>query len=65
MIRRTALDSLCAAAFLLAAPLPAAAADPAGKARVVLQVSDPDPAKWNLALNNAKNLQNDLGVANT
>jgi intracellular sulfur oxidation DsrE/DsrF family protein len=65
MIRRTALASLCAAAFLLAAPLPAAAADPAGKARVVLQVSDPDPAKWNLALNNAKNLQNDLGVANT
>ena len=65
MIRRTALASLCAAAFLLAAPLPAVAADPAAKARVVLQVSDPDPAKWNLALNNAKNLQNDLGVANT
>ena len=32
--------------------------------RVVIQVSDGDPAKWNLALNNAKNLQADLGAAN-
>ncbi len=29
--------------------------------RVVLQVSDADPAKWNLALNNARNIQQDLG----
>ena len=33
----------------------------AQKARIVLQVSDNDPAKWNLALNNARNAQNDLG----
>ena len=33
----------------------------AGKQRVVFQVSDNDPAKWNLALNNAKNVQTDLG----
>ena len=32
--------------------------------RVVVQVSDADPAKWNLALNNARNLQADLGGAN-
>jgi intracellular sulfur oxidation DsrE/DsrF family protein len=32
--------------------------------RVVLQVSDSDPAKWNLALNNARNIQQDLGKEN-
>lgn len=35
-----------------------------GKHRVVIQVSDNDPAKWNLALNNAQNLQNALGKDN-
>ena len=34
------------------------------KARIVLQVSDNDPAKWNLALNNARNAQDDLGKDN-
>lgn len=34
------------------------------KTQVVLQVSDPDPAKWNLALNNARNAQTDLGKDN-
>ena len=29
-----------------------------------MQVSDNDPGKWNLALNNAKNLQADLGAKN-
>jgi hypothetical protein len=32
--------------------------------RVVIQVSDGDAAKWNLALNNARNLQTDLGAGN-
>ena len=32
--------------------------------RVVIQVSDGDAAKWNLALNNARNLQTDLGSNN-
>lgn len=32
--------------------------------RVVIQVSDAEPAKWNLALNNARNIQTDLGPAN-
>ena len=40
------------------------AEDSAAKNRVVMQVSDNDPAKWNLALNNAKNLQADLGAGN-
>ena len=31
------------------------------KQKVVFQVSDNDPAKWNLALNNAGNVQADLG----
>jgi len=34
------------------------------KYRVVFQVSDNDPAKWNLALNNARNVQHDLGKDN-
>ena len=32
--------------------------------RVVMQVSDGDLGKWNLALNNARNLQAELGAAN-
>ena len=31
--------------------------------KIVIQVSDSDPARWNLALNNAKNLQDDIGAA--
>ena len=34
------------------------------KHKLVIQVSDSDPAKWNLALNNAKNVQDDVGAAN-
>ena len=50
--------------FLIAAH--AQSAGTAGKKRqgLVIQVSDNDPAKWNLALNNAKNVQDDLGAAN-
>lgn len=32
--------------------------------KVVFQVSEADPAKWNLTLNNVKNVQQDLGAAN-
>jgi intracellular sulfur oxidation DsrE/DsrF family protein len=31
--------------------------------RVVVQMSDADPARWNLLLNNVQNLQEDLGAA--
>jgi uncharacterized protein len=34
------------------------------KNKVVFQVSDGDAGKWNLALNNAKNVQESLGAAN-
>ena len=36
----------------------------ASKTKVVLQVSDNDPKKWSLVLNNAKNIQKDLGEKN-
>ena len=36
----------------------------AEKHRVVIQVSDADPAKWTLALNNARNIQQELGKDN-
>ena len=39
-----------------------AQAAPTAQNRVVMQVSDNDPARWNLALNNARNLQADLGA---
>lgn len=42
---------------------PSLAAGPA-KYKVVFQVSDNDPGKWNLALNNARNVQTDLGKDN-
>lgn len=49
---------------------PAAAAHPVAShptavTRVVVQVSDADPHKWNLALNNADNLQHALGARHT
>ncbi len=44
---------------VMAAPALAAEA-----AKMVIQVSDNDSAKWNLALNNAKNIQKDLGKGN-
>jgi uncharacterized protein len=59
--------ALAATAIVFATALPAAAQQPQAtpqRARVVIQVSDADPAKWNLALNNAKNIQTDLGAAN-
>lgn len=36
----------------------------ATRLKVVFQVSDDDAKKWNLALNNVKNAQQDLGAAN-
>jgi uncharacterized protein len=49
---------------LLAFPALAQQKKPPAKQRVVFQVSDNDPAKWTLALNNAKNVQVDLGKEN-
>ena len=41
------------------------AADKTSKSSVVIQISENNPATWNLALNNAKNIQQDLGKENT
>ena len=65
---RKGLDTFAAAALallLVVGAAPAQAQHPgASKSKVVMQVSDGDAAKWNLALNNAKNLQADLGAGN-
>jgi intracellular sulfur oxidation DsrE/DsrF family protein len=68
MPSRPQMPRLAAAAllatFALAPCATVLAADPAPPNRVVMQVSDNDPGKWNLALNNAKNIQKDLGASN-
>src|SRR6476661_1258595 len=64
------LSGLLAAALLASALCSSAGAAGAQgqnatpRNRVVIQVSDGEPAKWNLALNNAGNIQTDLGAAN-
>ena len=60
-VAAVALALFVSAACVADAGAQAAAAP---KNRVVMQVSDGEPAKWNLALNNARNLQADLGAAN-
>jgi intracellular sulfur oxidation DsrE/DsrF family protein len=68
MRTRRTLTPAWAAALLLAAVVTGTPAFGQSNAtvqnRVVMQVSDADPGKWNLALNNARNLQADLGAAN-
>jgi intracellular sulfur oxidation DsrE/DsrF family protein len=56
--------ALAAAAATLSGATASALAQTAAKTRVVVQVSEDDPARWNLALNNVKNLQQDFGAAN-
>ena len=58
---RVLAGALCVFA-LVGVALAQSAPTPANK--VVMQVSDGDPGKWNLALNNARNFQADLGVKN-
>ena len=62
-IRRITLATAFAAlAWLPLASTTALAADKTNK--IVFQVSDADPGKWNLALNNDANVQHDLGKDN-
>lgn len=56
------LAAIAVAATAACSQLPAA--KQASRQQVVIQVSDADPAKWNLALNNAENLQQALGKNN-
>ena len=64
MNRRLFIQAGALAALAAAAPMLMAQTAAAKRNRIVIQVSDNDPAKWNLALNNAKNLQEDVGAAN-
>jgi intracellular sulfur oxidation DsrE/DsrF family protein len=62
--RRTALLAVAVFGALAAAPALAQSNErPVQKA--VIQVSDNDVQKWNLALNNARNMQDDLGAEAT
>ncbi|MDE2048311.1 MAG: DsrE family protein [Betaproteobacteria bacterium] len=58
--RRALLPLIAAAALPLAAPAARAAGAP-GPLKAVFQVSDADPHKWALALNNLRNVSDDLG----
>jgi hypothetical protein len=62
---RNAVVALLGASMLFSAAAQTASPAPAAKKqRVVIQMSDGDSQKWNMALNNAKNIQDDLGAAN-
>jgi uncharacterized protein len=62
--RITMISAIAMITAWIAAPQADAQTAEASKNRVVMQVSDADQGKWNLALNNAHNLQSDLGAAN-
>ena len=64
MQRWTALALIVFGLAAFGANTALAQAAKAARAKVVFQVSDNDPAKWNLALNNARNVQQDLGAEN-
>jgi hypothetical protein len=59
--RRHALVALAAAAAAVALPVAWAQTAQPPKHKALIQVSDNDAQKWNLALNNARNMQDDLG----
>jgi intracellular sulfur oxidation DsrE/DsrF family protein len=63
-MRRSFLVSFLAFAVTTSvAPVRVFAQDSAGLTRVVVQVSEADPARWSLVLNNVKNLQEELGAS--
>ena len=59
MSRRTIVAA--GAAALVAVALPAAAQAQPAKNRALFQVTDNDPARWNLILNNMANLRDGVG----
>jgi uncharacterized protein len=65
MKRQAFIHALLLSAVALSAVGCATAPQNNAKSRVVIQVSDNEPAKWNLALNNANNILKDLGPTNT
>lgn len=60
--RRQTLSALAAAAAAVALTAGCAQTAPPPKHKALLQVSDNDAQKWNLALNNARNMQDDLNA---
>ena len=64
MLKRALLTGFLSATFLAAARAQSAAPTGPKPHKLAIQMSDNDPAKWNLALNNAKNVQDELGAAN-
>jgi len=62
--RRRLLAGLLAFPLLLVIGSLDAQAQQPVRPKVVVQMSDADPAKWNLALNNMRNMQAELGAAN-
>lgn len=55
---------ILAGVLALGALVTGCATTPPTRDRVVFQVSDDDSRKWNLALNNARNVQDSFGAAN-
>ena len=65
MSNKSGIFSVIVAAMLFVGASQAISADvSSAKNKLVMQVSDDDPVKWNLALNNANNVQAKLGKDN-
>jgi len=63
-LTNTWMGALLGAALTMGALTLPIAAQAADKEKLVVQVSQANPATWNLALNNIKNIQKDLGKDN-
>jgi uncharacterized protein len=64
MLKRTVLTGFLSAIFVVAARAQSTASASQKPHKMTIQMSDNDPAKWTLAFNNAKNVQDELGAAN-
>lgn len=60
-LRRTFLAGIATASLIILLPATALAQTAPAKHKVVFQVSDAEPQKWNLTLNNARNVLDELG----
>ena len=60
-LRRTLLAAITTASLIALMPALALAQSAPPKHKVVFQVSDVEPQKWNLTLNNARNVLDELG----
>ena len=60
-LRRTLLAAITTAGLIALMPAMALAQSAPPKHKVVFQVSDAEPQKWNLTLNNARNVLDELG----